>query len=71
MIYIRTLWAFANLVVVTIITGSSIVVIALLLRKQTLITGLLRFWGSWVIKAAGIKVKLHGLENIKAHWIYS
>ncbi len=64
MIYIRTLWVFANLVIATTITAISIVLIALLLKKQTLITALLRFWGSWVIKVAGIKVKLHGLENI-------
>lgn len=64
MIYIRTLWVFTNLVIATILTGIVIVLTALLFKNQTLITRLLRFWGSWVIKAAGINVKLHGLENL-------
>ena len=70
MVLFRTIWMFVNAIIATALIAILIVLTALLLKNQTLITGLLRLWGSWVIKAAGIKVKLHGLENVDPNMQY-
>jgi len=64
MMYLRTVWVFLNLLMSVLVVGPAIILLSLFVKDQRVYSGLVRFWASWNVAAAGMKVKLEGLENV-------
>ncbi len=61
---LRTIWVIINLVLSVIVIGGGILLFTLFTKNQNLYTGMVRFWARWNVKAAGMKTRITGLENI-------
>lgn len=62
---IRTLWVYLNLLVVTLINASAVVIAALLrVRNPKIYDWAARSWARRILRAAGARVRVEGLENI-------
>lgn len=67
--FLRTILLYTTAAVVTLVLGLTVIVAALLGVKDKpggLFEKVPRWWSSAVLWAAGIKVRVHGMENAKA-----
>ncbi|HEX7051674.1 MAG TPA: lysophospholipid acyltransferase family protein [Longimicrobiales bacterium] len=62
---IRTLWAYLNLVVSTIVLAGIVVVAALLRIRGRIYDWAARTWGRWQLWASATPVEVQGLENVR------
>src|SRR5262245_3320943 len=61
---LRTVWAALVALVVTIPIASAVIVIALIKSNARVIDSLIRLWAWLLIKAAGIDLRVEGLERV-------
>jgi 1-acyl-sn-glycerol-3-phosphate acyltransferase len=61
---LRTLWVALVTLVVTIPIASAVIVVALVKSNSGLIDPMIRFWAWLLIKAAGIDLRVEGLERV-------
>lgn len=62
--YLRTVWFIINLILATFFLGLILMSFGLIDRNLKLLPYLENFWGKWLIKSAGIKLQVSGLDNI-------
>jgi 1-acyl-sn-glycerol-3-phosphate acyltransferase len=63
--FLRSLWSVANLLASTLLCGLASLVIIPFPFKHPVFNKIIRFWARWNLLAAGIRVEIHGLENIR------
>ncbi len=61
---IRTIWAYLNLFVGTVVLATITVVAALLRIRGRIYDWTGRTWGKWMLWASGVRVYIEGLENV-------
>ena len=62
---LRSLWSVTNLLVSTLFCGLASLVIIPFPFKHPVFNRIVRFWARWNLLTAGIRVKIHGRENIR------
>jgi 1-acyl-sn-glycerol-3-phosphate acyltransferase len=63
--YLRSAWSFINLLGSTFLSGLVSLIIFPLPCKHRAFNWIVRLWANWNLLAAGIRVEVHGLENIQ------
>jgi 1-acyl-sn-glycerol-3-phosphate acyltransferase len=61
---LRTLWAAAVAIVMTLLCGTTVLVIAAVRSTSPLIDAVIRFWARSLVKGAGIELSLDGEERM-------
>src|ERR1041385_833182 len=61
---LRTLWVALVALVVTIPIASAVMVIALVKSNARIIDPMIRLWAWFLVKAAGIELRVEGLEGV-------
>lgn len=63
--FLRSLWSVANLLASTLLCGLACLALIPFPFKHPVINRIIRFWAWWNLLAAGIRVEIHGRENIR------
>lgn len=66
----RTIWLIIVMVVLTIVLATSGIIIGLFERKGKAVAVVARLWSKGVLKAAGVKYSVKGLENLEPDMNY-
>ncbi len=62
--YLRTIWFLLNTVIATFIAGIILLTFGFFDDNLRLLAFLEKFWGKWLVNAAGLKIQVTGLENL-------
>jgi 1-acyl-sn-glycerol-3-phosphate acyltransferase len=62
---IRTLWAYLNILISVILIAGSVVLLSIFrVRNLQVYDWATRDWSRWILRAAGVRIKIEGLENV-------
>lgn len=62
---IRTIWTFFNIFISVVLIGGIVVILSLLgVRDLKIYDWATRDWSRWILRAAGVRVRVEGIENV-------
>jgi 1-acyl-sn-glycerol-3-phosphate acyltransferase len=67
---LRTLWAAAVAVVMTLLCGTAVLIVAAVRSTSPLIDAIIRFWARSLVNGAGIELAIDGQERIDPRQLY-
>ncbi|MDD5582458.1 MAG: lysophospholipid acyltransferase family protein [Candidatus Marinimicrobia bacterium] len=65
LIVLRSLWSTINLFISSLLSALAALVVIPFPFKHSAFNKIVRIWANWNLLVSGIKVEVHGLENIK------